>query len=231
MKNRPDTTLFMLSSVDGKITIGGNDQLDFDKDLPKIKGVADGLFQYYELEQKTDLCSFNTGKVMAKIGVNEKKEVPDEIPVSFVIVDNKPHLKKSGISYLTKWVKKLYLVTNNPKHPAFQFDDCDKLKIIFYDKKIDFENLFIKLREECDVKKMTIQSGGSMNSYLLRHGLIDHLSLVVAPCLVGGTDTPSLIGGDSLESLKDLKNVKSLKLLKCNVLKNSYLHLSYEVIN
>ena len=47
--NRPITTLFMLSSVDGKISTGATDELDMDKDLPKIEGVREGLYQYYEI--------------------------------------------------------------------------------------------------------------------------------------------------------------------------------------
>ena len=69
---RPFTTLFMLMSVDGKISTGATDKLDVDKDFPKISGLKEGLSQYYEIEQTTDLWSFNTGRVQAKMGVNEK---------------------------------------------------------------------------------------------------------------------------------------------------------------
>lgn len=73
--DRPITTLFMLMSVDGKISTGATDDLDVDKDFPKIKGVNEGLHQYYEIEQTTDLWSFNSGRVQKKMGVN-KKEMP-----------------------------------------------------------------------------------------------------------------------------------------------------------
>ena len=68
--DRPITTLFMLMSVDGKISTGASDNLDVDKDFPKITGVKEGLHQYYEIEQTTDLWSLNSGRVQAKIGVN-----------------------------------------------------------------------------------------------------------------------------------------------------------------
>ena len=38
--DRPITTLFMLMSVDGKISTGATDDLDIDKDFPKIAGVS-----------------------------------------------------------------------------------------------------------------------------------------------------------------------------------------------
>ena len=101
--NRPITTLFMLESLDGKISSGSSDNLDADKDFCKIDGVKEGLHQYYELEQETDVFSLNTGRVMAKIGVNEKKEYHDKVEVIFVIIDNKPHLNSNGIDYIVDY--------------------------------------------------------------------------------------------------------------------------------
>ncbi len=66
MNNRPINTLFMLMSLDGKISSGNNDELDADKDWCKIDGVKEGLNQYYEIEKTTDWYSLNTGRVMAK---------------------------------------------------------------------------------------------------------------------------------------------------------------------
>lgn len=39
--DRPITTLFMLMSLDGKISPGASDDLDVDKDFPKISGLKD----------------------------------------------------------------------------------------------------------------------------------------------------------------------------------------------
>lgn len=72
MCSRPITTLFMLMSLDGKISTGSTDNMDVDKDFPLIEGVKEGLNQYYEIEQTTDLWSLNSGRVQAKVGVNEK---------------------------------------------------------------------------------------------------------------------------------------------------------------
>ena len=56
--NRPITTLFMLMSVDGKISTGATDELDVDQDFPAIAGLKEGLYQYYEIEQTTFTSSF-----------------------------------------------------------------------------------------------------------------------------------------------------------------------------
>lgn len=218
----------MLMSVDGKISTGDTDALDFDRDLREVVGIKEGLQQYYTLEQQTDLFSLNTGRVMAKIGVNERTDEPTKIPVSFVIIDNKTHLTRSGIEYLSKWVKTLYLVTTNHQQPAF-LPEHDNVVLIPYEGHIDFEDLFSRLKTEFAIDRMTIQSGGTLNATFIRSGLVDHLSIVVAPLVVGGNTTPTLIDGEALHTPAELSQLKVLRLVKSEVLKDSYLHLKYDV--
>ena len=216
-------------SVDGKISTGDTDEMDFDRDLKSLDGVKEGLHQYYELEQQTDLVSLNTGRVMAKIGINERVEKPEKIPVSFVIIDNEPHLTAQGVKYLSQWVTKLYLVTTNKAHPAMTLAR-ENVIVIPYDASVNLHDLFRKLREEHDVERLTVQSGGTLNAVLMREGLIDHLSLVVAPFIVGGKDTPTLVDGASLRGVVELGKLKALQLVQANAMQNSYLHLRYDVL-
>lgn len=229
MNIKPVTTLFMLMSLDGKISTGSTDDRDIDRDLPLMEGVNQGLSQYYQLEQATDLFSFNTGRVMAKVGWNEVKENIQKTPVSFVIVDNKPHLSELGINNLLARLKKLIIVTTNDRHPA-NLIISDNLKIIKYNDKIDFSDLFQKLKS-ADVDEMTIQSGGTMNAELIRRGLVDYASIVVAPVLIGGKNTSTLVDGAGIESFDDLCQIKPLELISADKLNDSYVHLKYRVVN
>ncbi len=217
----------MLMSFDGKISTGSSDERDFDKDLPNIAGVKEGLQQYYELEKLTDSFSFNTARVMAKVGWNDEKPNIKQLSVIFVIIDNKPHLTTRGIENLIKRSEKLYIVTTNNAHPAIATRN-DQLEVITYNQKIDFADLFERLTQK-GAQSMTIQSGGDMNAHLLREGHINELSIVVAPMLVGGMDTQSLIGGESLQNAIDLQKIKTLELLEVNKLENNFLHVRYKV--
>ena len=231
-RTRPETTLFLLMSLDGKISTGDYEGLDVDRDFPRIQGVREGLDQYYDLEKKTDVVSFNTGRVMAKIGVNEATDEPKKIPVDFVIVDGGMHLDESGVRYLAKKVDTLILVVTNGRHAGYALrSGLHNLVMLRYDKEIDFPDLFDRLGEKWGMERMTIQSGGTMNAHLLRLGLIDHVSVVVAPVLIGGKDTPTLVDGESLHSVADLHNVRPLVLRSCTQLEHSYLHLQYDVMN
>ncbi len=226
----PETTLFMLMSFDGKISTGSVDERDFDKDLPNIVGAKEGLSQYYALEEETDLFSFNTGRCMEKVGWNSEKSNIDKLSgVSFVIADNKPHLTALGVKNLVKRTERLYIVTTNAAHPALSIED-DSLEVISYEQAIDFTDLFKQLKAK-GADRLTIQSGGEMDANLLRLGLINNLSIVVAPVLVGGRDTSTLIDGDSLTSVEDLQKVRTLELVNIKQLENSYIHVTYRVRN
>lgn len=224
--DRPITTLFMLMSVDGKISTGSTDELDVDRDFPNIPGVREGLHQYYEIEQTTDLWSFNTGRVQAKMGVNEK-EMPAKTPVSFVLLDNH-HLTERGVRYFCGLSKQAVVITSNASHPAFRVD-ADNLHII-YQEQSSLGNALERLKKECGCERLTVQSGGTVNSLFLRKKLLDYVDIVVAPVLIGGKDTPTLIDGRSLISRTELSELGVLKLMDCSRLEDSYIRLRYEVI-
>lgn len=76
---------------------------------------------------------------------------------------------------------------------------------------------------------MTIQSGGTLNSIFLRENLIDYIEIVIAPILVGGKDTATLIDGESISSREELSKLKALSLVECTVLNASYIRLKYTV--
>ncbi len=206
--------------------------MDTDTDYKLIDGIKEGNKQYYDLEQQTDLHSLNSGRVFEKIGFNEKTEEPEKTPVSFIVIDSKPHLNKNGTTYLAKKSQTLYIITTNPEHPAFELKkDFSNIEILKYENKIDLAHALRKLKENYGVERITIQTGGTMNASWIREGLIDRLLLVVAPAMVGGKDTSTLMDGESLHSKDELFKIKALELVQAKPLENSYLLLEYKVKN
>lgn len=228
MANRPITTLFMLMSVDGKISTGNTDRLDFDQDLPNINYVKNGLQQYYDFEKETDWWSLCTGKVQAKIGVNTANYTPVKIDVKFAIVDNN-HLTASGVKFLAHKTRKLVIITSNKKHPAYS-TDMTNVSIIEYSGNANFTSIFQKLKDDYKCNRLTIQSGATLNGHFLREKLIDYLNIVVAPILIGGRDVPTLIDGEAISSVSQLSLLSPMRLLEAKTLKNSYLQLRYKIL-
>ena len=123
---------------------------------------------------------------------------------SFVVIDNQ-HLNEHGIRYFCALSKKFVLVTTNPDHPAFQLDQ-DNLHIIFQ-KELSLKDVLVKLKSEHGCERITIQTGGTLNGMFLREKLFDYLDIVVAPILIGGKDTSTLIDGKSLLSDSELSKL------------------------
>ena len=167
---------------------------------------------------------------MAKIGVNERTKYHDKIDCRFIIIDNKPHLNEKGIDYICHWVNKLILVTTNKNHVAYSLrEKYDNLDILFYND-LDLKTLLIDMGKKYGARAITIQSGGTLNGKFLRDNLIDYVNVVIAPLLVGGKDTSTLIDGESIISSKELGKLKALKLIECKQLDDSYIQLKYKVI-
>ena len=205
--------------------------MDVDRDFPHIPGVSEGLKQYYDLELGTDQLSLNTGRTLAKIGVNQKRDNTEQLPVTYVVVDSKPHLSKQGVSHLAHRGRELIVVTTNPAHPALVLTErLGNLHVLHYDR-IDFPHLFSRLKHEFGAESMTIQSGGRLNATLVREGLVDRLLLVIAPALIGGKGTPTLMDGESLHTRAELSNIRSLRLVRATPLRDSYVLLEYNVRN
>ena len=59
-------------------------------------------------------------------------------------------------------------------------------------------NALARLKSEYGCERITIQTGGTLNGLFLREKLFDYVDIVVAPVLIGGKDTSTLIDGKSL---------------------------------
>jgi 2,5-diamino-6-(ribosylamino)-4(3H)-pyrimidinone 5'-phosphate reductase len=62
--------------------------------------------------------------------------------------------------------------------------------------------------KEIGVKRLMVEGGGTINFELLRLGLVDELTLYIAPMIFGGSNAPTLADGLGLTREKAI----SLKL-------------------
>lgn len=78
---------------------------------------------------------------------------------------------------------------------------------------------------------ITVQTGGTLNGMFLSEKLFDYVDIVVAPLLVGGKDTTTLIDGESIRTSEQLSELGVLELESVQLLHNSYIRLRYKVIS
>ncbi|MDV0442432.1 RibD family protein [Methanorbis furvi] len=72
--------------------------------------------------------------------------------------------------------------------------------VVAGDDKVDLPLLMDILSREFAVRKLIIEGGPTLNWHMLHYRLVDEIRLIHLPFIVGGDDTPSLVGGMHIDS-------------------------------
>lgn len=92
--------------------------------------------------------------------------------------------------------------------------------------RVDLSAALEELAARFDVKTVRVDSGGTLNGELLRLGLVDEISLLVHPYLVGGTSAASMYrAADLVHEV----GVLQLELLQSRKVKQGIVWLRYAV--
>jgi 2,5-diamino-6-(ribosylamino)-4(3H)-pyrimidinone 5'-phosphate reductase len=94
------------------------------------------------------------------------------------------------------------------------------------DDHVDLRAALEMLNARYGVKVVRVDSGGILNGVLLRAGLVDEVSVLVSPTLVGGTSPRSIFRAPDLTTDK---GVIPLKLIHVEKLDGDTVWLRYEV--
>lgn len=72
--------------------------------------------------------------------------------------------------------------------------------VVAGEEKVDLPVLMDILYREFSVRNLIIEGGPTLNWHMLHHHLVDEIRLIHLPFIVGGNDTPSLVGGMHIDS-------------------------------
>ena len=230
-RERSINSILLLSSVDGKISI--NESCVFTNVLKGFPDLESGIRQFYDIEKEVSgKYTMTTGKAIKNWGINDSDKEAIYDGKTYIIIDNKPYLNENAIRYMSQLSNRVIFITTNKEHPAFKLRKKYKnIEMMKYDDVISFKDVFEILRDEKGIESVTIQAGGTINSILIKLGLIDYIYIVQVPIIVGGATTPSIVDGLAIQTEKDIMTLKTLELVDCKKLKNSYLFLTYKVKN
>lgn len=108
------------------------------------------------------------------------------------------------------------VIFTTPQTPPEQINVLSNLGVEVYvlgEKRVDLKKAFEKL-SQLGVCRLMVEGGGTLNFELLRLGLVDELSVYLAPKIFGGKSAPTLADGDGLVE----SAAKTLKLVDVRVL-------------
>ena len=114
--------------------------------------------------------------------------------------------------------------------PQSYLDELREKRVDFIvtgDERVDLRAALEELNARYGVKVVRVDSGGILNGALLRAGLVDEVSVLVGPCLVGGSSPRSLFVAPDLTSPE---GVIPLRLTHVERVRGDVVWLRYEVV-
>lgn len=167
-------------------------------------------FQNYPPETEIDF---------AKITVN-----PEDLRPIGVIPDSRGILRNLHCLRNLGYLKEIVILVSEitPKEYLNYLEERHYPYIVAGKDHVDYEKAFQLLYEQYSCSCMRTDSGGKLTDILLAKGLIDEISLVISPCLVGAKEK------HLFEGLLLPENIK-LELIKTELLQHGFLSLRYAV--
>ncbi|UCE36982.1 MAG: RibD family protein [Thermoplasmata archaeon] len=207
----------------------------------RIDGFDVDMAQYYELAStwKEDATLVGCNTILK---AEEQEEVPEEEEDVFEPPKTDPEDKRPLLvipdsrgririwHYIRKWPYwRKHIALCSKATPEEYLDYLKKRHIefmIFGDEHVDLKTSLEELNSKYKVNIVRVDSGGTLNGVLLGEGLVDEVSVLIHPDLVGGTSPLSIFGASDPTS-KEIK-IK-LKLSHLENLKDDLVWLRYKV--
>jgi 2,5-diamino-6-(ribosylamino)-4(3H)-pyrimidinone 5'-phosphate reductase len=80
--------------------------------------------------------------------------------------------------------------------------------VVAGEERVDLPLLMRILTERYGVSTLILEGGPTLNYHMLHHGLVDAVRLIHLPFIVGGEETPSLVGGPHIESEDEMYRLR-----------------------
>ena len=206
---RPYVILNAAMTLDGKIaTATGSSNISGKKDLERV----------HEIRKECDGIMVGIGTVLAddpRLTVHKIDAKPEDNPVR-VVVDSK--CRTPADARITNNDAKTIIAGANEYKEEFMksetYNELKKRGVKFFfsgDKRVDLKALMNYLHEE-GIGKLMLEGGATLNFSMIKAGLIDEISICVAPMVVGGADAKTFFDGDGFNTMDE--SVKKEKYQK-----------------
>lgn len=221
---RPYVILNAAMTLDGKIaTHTGSSNISGKEDLERV----------HEIRKDCDGIMVGIGTVLAddpRLTVHKIDAKPEDNPVR-IVVDSKCRTPADA-RITNDDAKTIIAGANEYKEEFMASDTYETLKkrgVKFFfsgDKRVDLKSLMNYLHEE-GIEKLMLEGGATLNFSMIKSGLIDEISICVAPMVVGGADAKTFFDGDGFNTMDE--SVK-LELIDYYPLGKDFI-LNYRVLN
>lgn len=197
---RPYVILNAAMTLDGKIaTQTGSSNISGEKDLERV----------HEIRKECDAIMVGIGTVLAddpRLTVHKIDAKPEDNPVR-VVVDSKGRTPIDA-RITNSDAKTIIAMANEYKDDFKASEKYETFKnrgVKFFfsgDKRVDLKALMSYLHEE-GIDKLMLEGGSTLNFSMIKSGLIDEISICVAPMIVGGANAKTFFDGEGFDLMDD----------------------------
>lgn len=82
-------------------------------------------------------------------------------------------------------------------------------------ERVDLPLLMNILYRDFGIRRMMVEGGPTLNWHMLHYRLVDQIRLIHLPFIVGGADTPSLVGGMHIDSEDEMIRLEMNRFYLC----------------
>lgn len=187
-------------TLDGKIaTQTGSSNISGEKDLERV----------HEIRKECDAIMVGIGTVLAddpRLTVHKIDAKPEDNPVR-VVVDSRGRTPIDA-RITNSDAKTIIAIANEYKDDFKASDKYETFKkrgVKFFfsgEKRVDLKALMSYLHEE-GIDKLMLEGGSTLNFSMIKSGLIDEISICVAPMIVGGANAKTFFDGEGFDLMDD----------------------------
>ncbi|WP_458403567.1 2,5-diamino-6-(ribosylamino)-4(3H)-pyrimidinone 5'-phosphate reductase [Methanobrevibacter sp.] len=220
---RPHVILNAAMTLDGKIaTATGSSNISGEEDLKRV----------HEIRKDCDGIMVGIGTVLAddpRLTVHKIDANPCDNPVR-VVVDSK--CRTPVDARITNADTRTIIACANAYKDDFisseRYEEFKRRGVRFFwsgDERVDLTSLMSYLHEE-GIEKLMLEGGATLNFSMIKAGLIDEISICIAPMVVGGADAKTFFDGEGFDTMDEsvkLELVDSYPLGKDLILKYNVL--------
>lgn len=207
----------------------------------RIDHFALDVGQYYELAATWEADCSLTGSdtiilSLQAAGIPPDSEMPEHPPSVdpedtrplLVVTDSRGRVRNwQYLREVGHWRDVMALCSRSTPKSYLKYLELNKVSyLIAGDGRIDLRQALELLGRDLGIKIVRVDSGGTLNGALLRAGLVNEVSVLVYPALVGGFSPASLYRAPDLKSAE---GVIDLELRSFEKLPGGVMWLRYDV--
>lgn len=206
-KGRPFVHLKLAMSLDGRISLKNSVSTALSGDAARQR------VQQIRHEHDAILIGGNTAAVDDP-SLTDRSGLGRRRPLTRVILDNALRLPTNGKLASTTSEAPVIVFTNNIDVTKVSPLQEKGVEIIAIDGGARNLNGVLEKLSSLEIQSVLVEGGTAVAGAFIDAGLVDKVTLIISPIIIGGTEAPNAIGGKGIEHIADANRLSNIEITR-----------------